>query len=172
MELKIVEFLNKFENPAVSAAAAFVGRIRVLVLLWSVIAVGILFLDKTNGQIIFLALAIASVLHFLISEGIFKMLLPKYFKTRVRPYLAHPEIIRSRGSRHKDSSFPSSHMSTTLAMLTVLVFFYPVVWPLALIFALFMAYARMHNGMHYPSDILAGTAFGMIYGVIAIYLVR
>jgi len=172
MELKIVEFLNKFDNRYVSAAANFVGRIRVLVLLWAVIAVAILFLDKVNGRIIFLALAIASILHFLISEGVFKMLLPKYFKTRVRPYLAHPEVIRSRGSRHKDSSFPSSHMSTTLAMLTVIVYFYPLVWPAALLFALFMAYARMHNGMHYPSDIVAGTAFGMIYGLIAIYLVR
>ena len=172
MELNIVKFFYSLGGKSLSVAASFISRIAFLTFLWGLIGMLILFLDKSNGQIIFLAMAIASILHFLISEGIFKMLLPRYYPTRVRPYLAHPKAITARGSFHKDSSFPSSHMSTTLAMLTVLVWFYPVVWPLALLFTLFMAYARMHNGMHYPSDIVAGTVFGMIYGFIAIYLVR
>ncbi len=33
-----------------------------------------------------------------------------------------------------------------------------------------MALSRLHNGMHYPTDILGGIVLGLIYGVIAIIL--
>jgi membrane-associated phospholipid phosphatase len=35
-----------------------------------------------------------------------------------------------------------------------------------------MAYARMHNGMHYPSDIIAGAALGTFYGLVGIYYAK
>jgi len=72
-----------------------------------------------------------------------------------RPYVAHTESITSIGTSFADTSFPSNHMASTLTMLTVIVFFIPGVWPFALVFALMMAFSRMHNGMHYPSDVLA-----------------
>ena len=172
MEIKVVKFFNTLGGRWFSAAAAFVSRIRFLAGLWLAVAVAILFFDKTNGKIIFVAIAIASLLHFTISEGLMKFLFPKIFFKRLRPYQAHPLLITPRGSRHQDSSFPSSHMSTTLAVLTVVVCFYPIIWLPALLFSMFMAYARMHNGMHYPSDIVAGTALGISYGLVAVYLVR
>lgn len=172
MELRIVKFFNNLGGKWISVSAAFVSRIRVLVALWATLAVAILFLDKTNGKIIFVAIAIASILHFAISEGFFKFLFPKIFFKRLRPYQAHPQFITPRGSKHQDSSFPSSHMSTTLAVLTVVVIFYPIALIPGVLFSVFMAYARMHNGMHYPSDIIAGTILGILYGLAAVYLVR
>ncbi len=76
------------------------------------------------------------------------------------------------GKAFTDSSFPSSHMASTLGVLTVFVYFYRKTWPLALIFVLLMAFARMHNGMHYPTDVLAGTILGLGYGLLAIYIVN
>jgi undecaprenyl-diphosphatase len=111
----------------------------------------------------------ASVFHFAITEGIFKILLPKFFKGRRRPYIDYPQEIKAIGREHRDSSFPSSHMSATLAMLTVLVYFFPASWPLAVIATIFMAYARMHHGMHYPSDIMAGIVLGIGYGAGGVY---
>jgi undecaprenyl-diphosphatase len=62
-------------------------------------------------------------------------------------------------------------MSSTVSILTVFVYFYKkywIVWTSAILFALLMAFARIHNGMHYPTDVLAGTALGIVYGIIAI----
>jgi len=172
MELKIVKFFNTLGGRWISSSANFVSRIRFLVILWASMAVAFLFFDKVNGRTIFIALTISSILHFVISEGVLKFLFPRFFFKRLRPYQAHPETITPRGSKHQDSSFPSSHMATTLAVLTVVVVFYPISWPIALMFIIFMAYARMHNGMHYPSDIIAGTILGILYGLAAVYLVR
>jgi len=172
MELKIVKFFNNLGGKRVSDVTDFASRIPVLAIFWSVVAMLILILDKNQGRIIFLALAIATTLHFLISEGIFKYLLPIFLPKRTRPYLAHPGIITPNGTLHQSPSFPSSHMSITVGILTVLYYFYPVIWPVALLFAIFMAFARLRNGMHYPSDILGGIVLGILYGILSIYLVR
>jgi membrane-associated phospholipid phosphatase len=31
-----------------------------------------------------------------------------------------------------------------------------------------MAFSRVHNGMHYPSDVLAGSLLGVGYGLLAV----
>jgi membrane-associated phospholipid phosphatase len=45
-------------------------------------------------------------------------------------------------------------------------------WPFALTFLVAMALARMHCGMHYPSDVLTGSALGMAYGALALAVIR
>lgn len=172
MELKIVKFFNNLGGKRVSDITDFASRIPVLAVFWSITSLLILFFDKNNGKTIFLALTIVTILHFFISEGIFKYLLPVFLPKRIRPYLAHPGIINPNGTLHQSPSFPSSHMSITLGILTVLFYFYPVIWPAALLFAIFMAFARLRNGMHYPSDIIGGIILGILYGILSIYLVR
>ena len=171
MELKIAKFFNRLGRGTVlDGVTDFVTRILYLAVFWTLATIMIFFFAE-NGRMIAMALTIAASLHFLISEGVFKYLLKKYFM-RTRPYIAHPEDIFSIGRKHSDSSFPSSHMSANLAVLTVLVHFYPTVFWFAIVFIMLTALARLHNGMHYLSDILAGTILGMSYGLFAIYLVK
>jgi membrane-associated phospholipid phosphatase len=54
-------------------------------------------------------------------------------------------------------------MANICAMMTVMIFFIPGAWPIALLFVLLMAFSRMHNGMHYPSDVLMGSLLGIGY---------
>ncbi len=145
----------------------FVSRILYLSVFWTVFTIAIFFWAK-NGRTIATALAIAAGLHFLISEGIFKYLLIKYLK-KARPYITHSSEVFPIGRKHSDSSFPSSHMSATLSILTVLIYFYPTAWLAIILFALFMAFSRLHNGMHYPSDVIAGAILGVLYGSLGIY---
>ena len=170
MELKIVKFLNRLgRGTLIDAVTDFVSRILYLAVFWTLATVMIFFFAE-NGRVIAVTMAVAAALHFLISEGLFKYLLVKYFK-KIRPYVAHPGEIVPVGRKHNDSSFPSSHMSANLAVLTVLVYFYPAIWPVALAFVILMAFARLHNGMHYLSDVVAGTLFGLVYGMVAIHIV-
>jgi membrane-associated phospholipid phosphatase len=169
MELKIVKFFNQLGNSYADALTKTVSHIFLLAALWASIALWALFFDKLNGRELFVAMGTASVLHFAVSEGIFKMLFPKFFRGRKRPYIAYPDEIRAIGREHRDSSFPSSHMSTTTAMLMVITYFYPFLWPASVFATFLMAYARLHNGMHYLSDIAAGTVLGALYGLAGIY---
>ena len=62
-----------------------------------------------------------------------------------------------------DSSFPSSHVASVVVVLTLWVWKSSKMWFFAIIIALLMALSRIHNGMHYPTDVLAGAVFGVIY---------
>jgi len=172
MEYKIVLFFNQLGYGSfIDNITAFISQIPFLIVLWAILAFIILFTDKEKGKWVFVAVLIALALHFLISEGMLKHAILTFFPARIRPWMAHPDIL-AIGKAFTDSSFPSSHMASTLAVLTVFTTFYRKIWPLALIFVLFMAFARMHNGMHYPTDVIAGTILGIGYGLLSIWIVN
>lgn len=168
MELEIVKFLNHLGSPWIDPITIFISSNTLLGIIGIIITAYFFIWDKKNGKKIAVAAAIAIGLHFLISEGFFKYIFPDFGLFRIRPYLAHPGEIIGLGKLNMSSSFPSSHMAYILSLLTIYVYYYRKFWPVALAFALFMAYARIHNGMHYPSDVLAGAALGMLYGIMAI----
>ncbi len=171
MEIEIVRFINRLGLDKVDFLTNFISWIPFIIALWAALACLALWKDKKQGRTVFAAVIIALILHFIISEGLFKHLLINYMPMRVRPYMAYPDLIKPIGKMFIDSSFPSSHMASTLAVLTVLVFFYRKTWPYALVFIVLMAFSRIHNGMHYPTDVLVGSILGAIYGVVAIQIV-
>ena len=94
----------------------------------------------------------------------------KEAKLRLRPY-ANPELRRDvpdlenrdprYGGRARES-FPSGHVYTTGMVLVILLSqFGP--WSLVATapYALTMSWLRMHLGVHYPTDVLAGLALGL-----------
>lgn len=172
MDLEITVYLNNlWLGTFVDSITKFISSYFFLWLLWSILTFLVFFFDKKNhGKKVLLAVIIAIIFHFLISELFFKNLLGSFLELRVRPFIAHPDLITLIGKPHTDASFPSSHMTSTIAILSVYTYFYRKVWPFALLFALVMAFARIHNGLHYPTDVLAGTALGIAYGLTAVYL--
>jgi undecaprenyl-diphosphatase len=169
MELKIVKYFNQLGKGKIDSVTDFLSRVKYLFTFWFAVTLLALFFGKGNRAEIVMALAVVTIAHFLLTEGIIKHSLTKIWGIRRRPYLVDNNIIPV-GRQFSDSSFPSSHMATTLAMLVTLTYFFPIAWPVSLIFVLLMAFARLHNGMHYPSDILAGTALGIGYGVLGVYV--
>jgi len=170
MEITIVKFFNRSKSDRFNKLVNVLSRVRFLVFFWISVAVCFLLFDKIHGEEIFLSMVVASILHFLITEAIIKHLLTKIWGKRLRPYLKYPEI-KSIGRKFKDSSFPSSHMATTAAILWIIITFYPIFWPVAVFLLISMGYIRMYQGMHYPSDILAGMFLGICYGWVGIYAV-
>ena len=80
---------------------------------------------------------------------------------RQRPYLTYSEI-ELYGPKESGFSFPSNHTSSSFSTATSLSILYPkwyVIVP-AYTWASSVAYSRMHIGVHYPSDVLAGAALG------------
>lgn len=104
---------------------------------------------------------------FVVSYGL------KYLVDRARPYDTYPDRVHPYS--YEDSpSFPSSHTSTAFALATSLCVKYPkwyVIAPSAL-WACSVGVSRMNEGVHYPSDVLAGAAIGVGCAVANIYINR
>lgn len=84
----------------------------------------------------------------------------KYTIDRERPFITYPDIIKK--SNPDSPSFPSGHTSNAFATATSVSLAYPewyVIVP-SYLYAGTVAYSRMHLGVHYPSDVLAGALIG------------
>jgi len=86
-----------------------------LLVLWTVLVLLALALDRRDGRRVAGAVLLAVAIHFVISEVLLKHLVLAELPMRVRPYLAHPDLITPVGHRFVDSSFPSSHAASTVA---------------------------------------------------------
>ncbi len=90
---------------------------------------------------------------------------------RQRPYLAYSEI-ELYGPTESGYSFPSNHTSSSFSTATSLSILYPkwyVIVP-AYTWASSVAYSRMHIGVHYPTDVLAGAVVGAGSAWVCYYL--
>jgi undecaprenyl-diphosphatase len=94
-----------------------------------------------------------------VSYGV--MLLLKHIVKRPRPFVQNIKIIPVY--RAGSTSFPSGHAASTFATATALSKAYPKWYVIApsMLWAGSIAYSRMYLGVHYPTDVAAGTALGV-----------
>jgi membrane-associated phospholipid phosphatase len=84
----------------------------------------------------------------------------KYIINRERPFVTYPYL--EKRSDGGSPSFPSGHTEAAFATATSLSIAFPkwyVIVP-SYIYAGSVGYSRMHLGVHYPSDVLAGVVIG------------
>ena len=138
----------------------FVGlsRIGSLALVWLVIGIALALLWRRPALLLPLLLAVlaAEVTGFALKRAI----------ARDRPPLRYPEPKALIGVPH-DSSFPSVHAATSFAAATVLAFAVPRLAPFLYVLAAGIAFSRVYVGVHYPLDVLAGAALGLLLGLAA-----
>ena len=170
LDFAITKALNDFGSGTILDSISYLISSRLfLVILLGILMLVIFKFDKKYKKVI-VALLVAIILYFLVGEILFKLVSPYIGMERTRPYLAFPNEIIPIGHLNTDSSFPSSHMSSVVAVAAILCFYYrkKYIWISGIAFALLMALSRLHNGMHYPTDILGGIILGLIYAVISI----
>lgn len=174
MDFNIAEFINHLgQGTWLDSFTFYLSWSYILGAFWLLLAILALILDKKNGKWIFWGTIFAFVIYFILNDIIIKQSLASaYF--RERPYIAHPNEIKTTGEMLADSSFPSGHMSITAALSMLYLYFYRKRWvmALAIIFTVIMAFDRIHNGMHYPSDVLVGIVVGIGYGYLTIFAIR
>ncbi len=99
-----------------------------------------------------LAVAGASAL----ANGILKPLLP-----RTRPETELTPLVRRVLSPPKSSSFPSGHSASAAAFVTGVALESPIAGAALAPLAAAVCYSRVHIGVHWPSDVIAGAALGI-----------
>lgn len=97
----------------------------------------------------------------------------KHLIDRERPYEKYPDRINEQ-LRPSSASFPSMHTAAAFSLATSLSIKYPkwyVIAPSAA-WACSVGLARMNEGVHYPSDVIAGAAIGAGCAVVNVYVNR
>ena len=97
----------------------------------------------------------------------------KYTFDRQRPYEKYPDLIHPV-STEPDPSFPSGHTAAAFSLATSLSITYPkwyVIAPSA-VWACGVGFARINQGVHYPSDVLIGATIGVGCAFANVYINR
>jgi diacylglycerol kinase family enzyme/membrane-associated phospholipid phosphatase len=90
-----------------------------------------------------------------LANGVLKPLLP-----RARPLAADVPALRRLLAPPVSSSFPSGHAASAAAFATGVALEAPVAGLVVAPLAVAVAYSRVHVGVHWPSDVVAGAALG------------
>ncbi len=99
----------------------------------------------------------------------------KYLFDRQRPFVKYPDKVHPVDAPDVDSpSFPSGHTAAAFSLATSLSIRYPkwyVIAPSA-VWACGVGFARINQGVHYPSDVWAGAAIGVGCAFANVYINR
>lgn len=156
IDIKLLREINIERNKHFDATFKFITNTKGFVSSGVIAGMATYALVKKDSSSFRKTLTIASSL--LVSSAITVAL--KYSVNRDRPYVTYPEIekLSSGGS----ASFPSGHTSEAFSTATSLSLEYPKWYVIApvMTWASAVGYSRMHLGVHYPSDVLAGAIIG------------
>jgi membrane-associated phospholipid phosphatase len=138
-------------NPLFGPAVAVVA----LLLLWK---------GGTRGRLCLLAMVLA----LLVTDPLVVNNLKKLV-ARERPFLVldHVRCLVGKGG---SGSFPSAHAANWFAAVAVALVYYRRSWRFMVPLAGVVALSRVYNGMHFPSDILAGALIGAGAGLATVWL--
>ena len=115
MDLYIAQFISRFaQGSRVDDFSFLLSRWVFLVPALIIIILFSLYADKRSRKQYLIALIVSAILFYLCNELFFKDILPQFIGERMRPYLAHPDLIRAIGDELTDSSFPSSHVASAV----------------------------------------------------------
>lgn len=156
-EFAILDWIQaNMRNPALDLLMPAITALGNSGLIWLLLA-GILLLTPRHRR------AGAAVLAGLVLEIICCNMVLKPLVARVRPCDVNTAV-QLLIARPDDFSFPSGHTGASFAAAAALFADRNRLWIPSLILALLIAFSRLYLYVHYPTDILAGAAIGMMVG--------
>lgn len=147
--------------------SVWLGTIEKLGAVWIAFAIAVA-AHRRDPALRILGLAVATAATtFLADAAAFAL---KDATHRQRPFEAHPQI-HPLYVVHS-SSFPAGHAATAFAGATLLSAASPRLAPAFFSLATLIAASRVYDGVHYPTDVLAGAVLGALVAAVAVVLLR
>lgn len=123
---------------------------------------------RKNGVALLMAILIGFILTNIIIKNSVARLRPYQSCERYREFWA---FVKSKDQ--SEYSFPSGHVTVTMASMTALFFTCKKKWSwVFFLFALLMCFARVYQIFHYATDVIGGLIVGGVAGTCAFFIVK
>lgn len=155
--------LQSLRSPFTDWVMAFFSNINNHGYLCIALAILLIIFRRTRKTGIQVALSIA--LAYILANLIIKNIV-----ARSRPYEAYIDLIPLVVKPH-DTSFPSGHAVSAFAAATAVFLNNKKFGILALIIAAIIAFSRLYNLVHFPTDVLAGIVIGIGMAILVHYVI-
>jgi len=164
MDVELFYLINGFRNVVLDWIMLLVSYLGEFGVVFIIIGLLSLFLDKKNGKKLVIMFVVAIGLKFVICDLFFKSLI-----FRVRPFLVLENVFQM-GKVWLNSSFPSGHSFSAFAGAVIFGSKYKKLRVWLFVFAFLTLYSRVYLGMHYPSDVVFGGLFGYVIGSFVVWV--
>lgn len=171
LEYPLIKSLQNLDGTFLDAFSMYVSNISIMLVTFGLVIAYMIWKRNKLWKPLLFAVIVSAAISYTINEWFFKMLLTEIGIFRPRPWTIHPDIL-AIGHTFRDSSFPSSHMAFTTLLVMIVSYFERRFLKYGIMIIILMWLSRVHNGMHYPSDVLIGTIMGTIYGYSWLFLMK
>lgn len=169
-DLGILNYIyNNMRTPFLNGFMPIVTNLCEAGILWIAIAFVMLFFKKTRKTGIMMGAAL--IIGLILCNCIMKPAID-----RIRPY----DLMEQKGiiidillsKKLTDGSFPSGHTLACFEATTVLLYSFRKWGYAALALSILISFSRLYLFVHYPSDVIAGMLFGILFGILGIMIVN
>jgi len=159
IELAVLDAIQGLRFPALDFFMKYITHLGDFGFIFVILTALLLSYKKTRTFGVVCATAL--VFDFLTVNVIIKPLL-----ARERPFISRPDILLLI-AKPRDFSFPSGHTASSFAFATAIGAYSKKYQLWAYVLAAVIAFSRLYLYVHFPSDILAGIAIGLLCGYLA-----
>lgn len=145
----------------------FMSRVTVLGdggIFWILATLALLLFKRTRK--LGLVCAVSLLIDVALVNGLIKNLV-----ARTRPFVVNPDIVLII-PQPGEYSFPSGHAAASFSFVGALLFSKSKLWIPSCVLAVIIALSRLYLYVHYPTDVLGGLVLGLLFGFLAVLVVR
>ena len=163
-ELSYLHELQNLSNPVIDKIMVFLSTLGNAGVIWILLAIVLLITKRyrrTGSQMI-----VAMMITFVIGNLILKNVIH-----RPRPYVIDPTLI-PRVVKPLEYSFPSGHTMNGVTSALTMYFGDKRIGIPALMLAVLIAFSRIYNLVHFPTDVIGGIVIGACSAIFVQWLMN